>query len=520
MNKKIIFFIVFAITISNLLKAEENISKTRLPEAINAFQPAIVPISNFDESILFFDRKFHYESTGHTSDLDEIWYSKNIGTNSWDIPKKIGANINTSLSDVLLYLSPDGKTALISGNYKNNTKNEKGYSIITKLPNGNWSNPISMNINNYRNDSSIYSATMSFDLKTMIISSAIPGNNGGMDLYVSHYDESNKYWSELKSLGNLINSPYNDFSPFLANDNRTLYFSSNRPNGFGGYDIYYSTRLDDTWENWSLPQNLGKEINTNKDDNNLWLTPLGESAYFVSYDTSSKRQGIYKIDIPKQFRPANYAYIRGSVYETTNNKKYLSNGTFDILCTNLQTNESSRFQIFPNEADYIIPVNMEGDYKLEIISEKYKNSYTIANVFNINNPKVLSYDIIANNIQSDPQDNCNTNKENNKKINESKSDFFYEYNSDQLCPNDINLLIKIILNNEDSSSIYKIYTYADPTGSYQYNKQLTKKRAENIKNILINYGVPATQIKIFSQGETFQFGNEDALNRRMVLEIK
>ncbi len=520
--KKILILIVFNLVIANFANAQEEIKKVRLPDAINAFQPAIVPIIDFDEKTLFFDRKFHFENTGNTSDLDEIWFSKNIGTNSWELPQKFEEKINTPLSDVLLYLSPDGKIALISGNYNNttNSKNESGYSIITKLPNNNWSKPLALNIKNYTNDSSIYSATMSYDMKTMIISSAISGNSGGMDLYYSHYDESIKKWSELKSLGKTINTPYNEFSPFIAIDNRTLFFSSNRPNGLGGYDIYFAVRLDDTWDNWSSPQNLGKIINTNKDDNNLWLTSLGESAYIVSYDTMSKRQGIYKIDVPKQFRPTNYAFIRGSVFELTNNKKYLSNGNYDILCTNLKTKESRTFQIFPNDADYIIPVNSEGDYKIEITNGKYKNSYVIANVYNIKQPKVFSYDIVATINVNSPAINNSEIKKNNINSNSSKSDFFYEYNSDQLCSNDINTLVKIILNNQNETSKYQIYTYADQKGSYTYNKMLTNKRAENIRNILINYGVSESQINIFSQGETTKFGDEDNINRRLTLIIK
>src|SRR5690606_30118497 len=94
-----------------------------------------------------------------------------------------------------------------------------------------------------------------------------------------------------------------EYSPFLAADNRTLYFSSDGHGGFGGSDIFYTRRLDDTWKKWTTPVNIGKEINTTAWDAYYTVTARGDYAYFVStMDEKSKKEvneDIYRISLKK-----------------------------------------------------------------------------------------------------------------------------------------------------------------------------------------------------------------------------
>jgi len=62
------------------------------------------------------------------------------------------------------------------------------------------------------------------------------------------------------NMGSVINTEFEESSPFLANDMKTLYFASKGHNGYGGYDIYVTERLDESWTNWSAPKNLGHAI--------------------------------------------------------------------------------------------------------------------------------------------------------------------------------------------------------------------------------------------------------------------
>lgn len=513
-----IYSIVLFFALSLNLLAVDDIQKIRLPESINSFQPAIMPVTDFNETLLYFDRKFYFENIGNTQDLDDIWLSKNIGSDNWGNPINAGNKINTSKSDVLLYLSPDGKTALISGIYTSKSKQNTGFSIIRKNNNDEWSAPKAINIKNFHNDSAIYSATLSYDLSTIILSAARADNMGGMDLYVSHLDKATDNWSEPKPLGININTVHNEVSPCLANNNRVIFFASNNPSGYGGYDLYYSTRIGEDWDNWSAPENLGKAINTPKDDNNLWLTALGDQAYIVSYDATAKRQGIYKIDIPVKFRPKNYAFIRGSVFKLIENKKYPLNGNFEIKCTDIATGESRNFYTYPQNAEYVIPVINEGDYKLEILNSEYKGSSTTANIYNISYPKIFTYDIFANTTQKTEK----TENRDNKPTLEAQDKsliLYYDYNAGCLSNSDLQKLQSFVNGASCRNYNYSINTFADTVGSDIYNNRLTKVRAENVKAELLKLGISANRIKMQYFGKTKADNSDQQKNRRLELLI-
>ena len=85
------------------------------------------------------------------------------------------------------------------------------------------------------------------------------------NLYVSFLDSLGN-WSEPIELGNMVNTPFDERSPHLLPDMRTLYFSSEGHGSLGGLDVFVTTRLDDSWTHWSEPTNIGKGINTSSDD--------------------------------------------------------------------------------------------------------------------------------------------------------------------------------------------------------------------------------------------------------------
>src|SRR6185503_9846406 len=98
-------------------------------------------------------------------------------------------------------------------------------------------------------------------LKSGVIVSAIQRGESFVqrDLYVSFWN--GKVASEPVNMGGVINTDLEESSPFLAADNKTLYFASKGHVGYGGYDIFVTTRLDDSWTNWSEPRNLGPAVN-------------------------------------------------------------------------------------------------------------------------------------------------------------------------------------------------------------------------------------------------------------------
>jgi hypothetical protein len=92
-------------------------------------------------------------------------------------------------------------------------------------------------------------------------------------------------------MGDVINTELEESSPFLAPDNETLYFASEGHNGHGGFDIYVTKRLDDTWTNWSKPENLGPAVNSANDDEFFSITQYGDFAIF------SRKISVHNVDI-------------------------------------------------------------------------------------------------------------------------------------------------------------------------------------------------------------------------------
>jgi outer membrane protein OmpA-like peptidoglycan-associated protein/tetratricopeptide (TPR) repeat protein len=118
-----------------------------------------------------------------------------------------------------------------------------------------------------------------FNDSTLIFASRRAGGQGGLDLYITTFSDS--AWTEPRNLGVPVNSPYDETSPFLARDGRTLYFSSNRTESMGGLDVF-KTVFEDEKLAWQAPANLGTPINSPGDDAFFSLATDGRTAVFSS----------------------------------------------------------------------------------------------------------------------------------------------------------------------------------------------------------------------------------------------
>lgn len=124
------------------------------------------------------------------------------------------------------------------------------------------------------------------------------------------------------NIGSTINTPADDSSPFLAADGLTLYFSSSSHKGYGGSDLFFTRRLDDTWKKWSKPVNLGPTINTSDNESSFFIPASGDYAYFSSdrFSSSRRDRDIVRIGVPESVRPLPVALVTGRVLDQNTNK--------------------------------------------------------------------------------------------------------------------------------------------------------------------------------------------------------
>lgn len=107
-------------------------------------------------------------------------------------------------------------------------------------------------------------------------------------------------WGPAMNMGGVVNTPFNESSPFLSQDGKTLYFVSDGLPGYGNYDIFKTVYENDKW---SVPVNLGRPLNTPGRENYFTIGGSGEIGYFSSYGSDGKNSDLYEIEIPEDMRP-------------------------------------------------------------------------------------------------------------------------------------------------------------------------------------------------------------------------
>jgi hypothetical protein len=258
-----------------------------------------------DGQRLYFSRQGYARNLGGVNDED-IWFSEfSDETQNWKEAKNIGPPLNNVGPNFVVGVGWDGDTLLLGNVYRKGGKMKAGLSVSVKQGDT-WTFPKQVTIKNDYNMSERTGFDLSSDRKVLIIAQRKVDSNGGLDLYVSFRDTNsrNPYaGKESINMGPVLNSVGDETSPFLAYDNRTLYFSSNGHNGYGNHDIFVSYRLDDTWTNWSKPENLGSGVNTLYDDTHFGFTPRSRYAYY-SRGLTADNSDIYRVDMTYFFKPS------------------------------------------------------------------------------------------------------------------------------------------------------------------------------------------------------------------------
>ena len=251
---------------------------------VNTKNSEYVPVVSSDESILLFTYRGE-RSTGGKQFLpgqpdpqgeyyEDIFQTNKDSTNKWIEPQSVGDNINTEGHDACIALSNDGQKLFI---FKN-LPSDVGAIYISRLEGTKWTDPQPLKgaVNSDYWEGSI---SMSWDERKIFFSSERPGGLGGKDIYMATL-EPDSGWGDVKNLGPTINTPYDDDAPFIHPSGEFLIFSSKGHNSMGGYDLFRTDLVGDTA--WSDPVSLGYPINTTGDDIYYVMTADGRKGYYSS----------------------------------------------------------------------------------------------------------------------------------------------------------------------------------------------------------------------------------------------
>jgi hypothetical protein len=291
--------------------------------------------------------------------VDEIYYSKKID-GKWTTARNISPELNANTYCSSVYLSENGTHLLIM-------KDDffDGNIYESRLVDGVWS-PIKKLNKNINSTAFEMHACLSKDGNTIYFSSDRKGGYGGFDIYRSTKNEKGE-WGPAENLGATVNTKFDDDTPFILEDDRTLYFSSEGHYNIGGFDIFFTYLSPDN--KWSTPLNLGYPINTS--DDNLFLFPVnkGEFTYFSDAKSdNSPESDLYMMKLIVPENPGQFE-IKGMIRDAQSLKKPRSLVTFNLFDAKTNTLINTFYSnIETGEYEH---TTTPGDYKMIMTAEGY-----------------------------------------------------------------------------------------------------------------------------------------------------
>ncbi len=252
-------------------------------QLVNSSDDELNPVVSPDGRTLYITIANHSGNIGGKKDQGDIWISDLSDDNQWSKPRHGGPVINNSGFNAVAGFSDNGSEMYLVGHYDAGVVRTQGISV-SRLRGGSWSRPENIAIPYFQNKSGTLSGYISGNSNVFVYSAETYGTRGVEDIYVSIKGPDQK-WSEPRNLGNKINTQFQEMSPSLSSDGRTLYFSSNGGKGKGSFDIYSSVRLDDSWVNWTTPVNMGDGLNT--EGRELYFRPYDRMGFSLYASTSN-----------------------------------------------------------------------------------------------------------------------------------------------------------------------------------------------------------------------------------------
>lgn len=484
----------------------QGILTERLDENVNSDATELNPLLSPDGKTLYFSRKNHPGNAGGVNDKEDIWYSEMGSDGKWSLAKNMGPQFNNEYPNFVnsvVTATPDGKSVvLILGNqYLEKGKMLAGISMSNNVG-GTWSKPAAVKIDNDYNFNEKANYFLANSRKSLLMSIEREDSHGSRDLYVS-FMKSDSSWTEPKNLGDVLNTAGEDSGPFLAADDATLYFSSNGFSGYGGFDIYVSQRLDDTWTNWSEPQNLGPDINSALDDLFFHIPASSEYAYY-SRGVTEDNQDIFRVQMPLFKTPVPIVTVKGKLIDAKTGLPLGAKIIYEKLPDGTETGfaiadpATGEFEILL-PGGYLYGIRAEAEGHISENQHLDLRDITKNGAIQLLNLKLEPIAVAL--IEKDVTINLNN--------------IFFDFDKFSLKAESFPELNRIVdLMNERASMQVEIAGHADATGPELYNMELSERRAKSVGNYLAGKGIVKGRIAIIYYGESKPAVSNDTMEGR------
>jgi OmpA-OmpF porin, OOP family len=499
-------------------------------QLVNSSYDELNPVVSPDGGTLYITIANHPGNVGGKKDQGDIWYSVLSENNQWSAPRHGGNSINDAGYNAVAGFSAEGSEMFLVSHYDQagRTARTQGISVSRKMG-GNWSKPENITIPYFQNKSGILSGYMPEDKSVFVFSAETYGTRGVEDIYVS-VKGANEKWSEPRNLGGTINTPFQEVSPSLSSDGRTLYFSSNGRKGTGSFDIYSSVKLDDSWTNWSTPVNMGSSFNTE-----------GRELYFRSYDragfsiyASTKNSDGYgdikiflsdepfrkdssvlplkngpdtlvrMVEIPRAAVDDKHVKIYGKVSNAKTGESIGAAVFFTALSTNTSVNASAN-------TGYSIEILSTNDYVVKIEAEGY---VSIMEKLDIHTYEMKELEM---NFKLQPVEIGTTVNMKNVLFEQGKTNLLA-----QSYP-ELDLVVSFLKSN--SGVKIELAGHTDNRGIPAQNVKLSQARVDKVKAYLVSKGIEGKRVTGKGYGGAKPIASNDSeetrqFNRRVEFTIK
>ncbi len=316
----------------------------------------------------------------------------------------------------------------------------------------------------------------------------------------------NGQWTEPVRLPEPVNSEYSDFAPIIMADGTTIIFSSNRPGGHGGYDLYKTEMMGNGA--WSEPVNLGAEINTAYDDRIVSVPASGDVIYLSRPEMKGGRL-VYRIHtakLPAEMRHSSVITVAGVVTERNDSAKTIS---AEIRVTDVQTRATRVISSNSEDGKYFVVLNKKKVYDVSVSKKGYLFYSTR---FDLGD--VTRYDAIIRDIELTPIEKGSSMVLNNLyfKLN---SDNVFDYQKSQF---ELGRLVSLMQTNPRMK--IEIGGHTDTSGTEAYNKTLSEKRAQAVYGFLVGHGISKNRLAVKGYGYSKPLSSGSAeKNRRVEITV-
>lgn len=492
----------------------ENLGKNVNTE-FSEYSPVIAFSSSNEPALVFTSRRAG--STGEKLDhqgryFEDIYITYKNTSDDWIPAINIGSKINTNSHEATISMSHDGNQLFI---YKDD--NGDGNIYVSDFEDGDWTKPRGLNkeVNSEHWETH---ACLAPDGKTLYFTSNRPGGYGGRDIYKAILSSSGK-WINIENLGPTINTPQDEDAPYILADGVTLYFASNGHKTMGGFDIFFST-IDETGF-WSDPENIGYPINTTEDDVFYFPTPDEKHAFY----SSAKNNGfgeldLYYLTIVKG--KESMVTLSGKIADLKTKKEI---DVAELVVRDVTKRDFIKtIEIQPeNNGEYSLEVPRGRKYVLEASAENYKPNTESIEIDEALRIKDFTKDVFLEKTELAVLIDTVEKSEIGESI--TLKNIFFDFDKSSLRKESIAELENLyqILIKYPNLKI-EICGHTDSYGPDEYNKRLSQARTEVVVDWLIKKGINKNRLIAKGYGEDKPIATNDTkegrqLNRRTEFKI-